>query len=80
MGEDSPRVPFNALHQRVSKLRRVLLEAGEAHVLVSQGTRYQLGSVGVDVDAATFTELLTTARRTGDPGRAVSHFDEALPL
>jgi DNA-binding SARP family transcriptional activator len=76
--EHSPRDPVNALHQRVSKLRRVLLEAGEADVLVSQGTRNQLGAVGVDVDAAQFTELLTTARRTGDPGGAVSLFNEAL--
>jgi DNA-binding SARP family transcriptional activator len=78
--EDPPRDAFNALHQRVSKLRRHLVDADAAEVLVSHGSTYQLATGGVDVDASRFTTLLATARRHGDPRRAVATYDEALAL
>ena len=79
--EDAPpHDPLNALHQRVSKLRRALVEAGEADVLIRQGSGYQLGRDEIEVDSSRFAGLLRTARHTGDPHQAVVAYDEALAL
>ena len=61
--EAPPRDPLNALHQRVSKLRRALTEGGAAEVLASHGSSYRWSGAHVEVDAAQFPGLLTTALR-----------------
>ncbi|HXV94134.1 MAG TPA: BTAD domain-containing putative transcriptional regulator, partial [Pseudonocardia sp.] len=79
-GEDLPDDPANALHVRVSKLRRALGGAGGAALVQRVGPGYRLDVDPDAVDVHRFAAIVETARHTGDPARAVDTYGEALAL
>ncbi|MGN9781737.1 AfsR/SARP family transcriptional regulator [Nonomuraea sp. ZG12] len=78
--QDLPADPANALHSLVSRLRRLLGEAGA--VTQSEGG-YRLGVAEDDVDALRFERLAAHGRdrlRAGDPRAAAGPLSEAIAL
>ncbi len=65
-GDDVPSNPANALQSRISRLRRLLAEAGDATAIAHRDGGYVL-SGAVDVDA----ERFEAAVRSGDHGLAL---------
>jgi predicted ATPase/DNA-binding SARP family transcriptional activator len=78
--QELPADPANALHSLVSRLRRLLGEAGD--VTQSEGG-YRLGVTEDDVDALRFERLAAHGRdrlRAGDPRAAAGLLGEAVAL
>ncbi|PZF86146.1 alpha/beta fold hydrolase [Jiangella anatolica] len=73
--EAPPADPASALHNLVSRLRRLL----GPDVLVTRSPGYALRVDGPEVDAVRFEELVERARQA-PPARTVSLLDEALGL
>ena len=71
----------NAVQVAVSRLRRVLADAGEAECVVTRPTGYRLDVAPDAVDALRFESLVDRARRAdADPATVVELLSEALAL
>ena len=75
-----PVDPGNALHVRVSKLRRALAAIDAPDLVHRDGSGYRLDLNPESVDAHRFTALVEAARRTGDPQLAVETYAGALSM
>ena len=75
-----PVDPGNALHVRVSKLRRALAAIDAPDLVHRDGSGYRLDLNPESVDAHQFTSLVEAARRTGDPQLAVETYAGALSM
>jgi DNA-binding SARP family transcriptional activator len=75
---DLPVDPGNALHVRVSKLRRALAAIDASDLVHLDGSGYRLDLNPESVDVHRFAELVEAARRTGDPQVAVESYARAL--
>lgn len=76
-GDDPPRTAAKALQTHISSLRHTL---GDGFVL-TEGTGWRLSATGID--ASRYKAVARSGRdalSAGDPGRAVTLFDEALTL
>src|SRR5215212_7379278 len=78
--DHQPDDPVNALQVRISKLRKGLAALGAGEVVERQGFAYLLRIDPAQVDVLAFRDLIGTARRTGDPRRAVEVYDACLAL
>jgi len=77
---DLPVDPGNALHVRVSKLRRALAAIDAPDLVHRDGSGYRLDLNLESVDAHRFAALVEAARRTGDPQLAVETYARALSM
>jgi predicted ATPase/DNA-binding SARP family transcriptional activator len=77
---DLPVDPGNALHVRVSKLRRALTAIDARDLVHRDGSGYRLDLDPASVDAHRFAALVDAARRTGDPQVAVDSYARALRM
>jgi predicted ATPase/DNA-binding SARP family transcriptional activator len=77
---DLPVDPGNALHVRVSKLRRALAAIDAPDLVHLDGSGYRLDLDPVSVDTHRFAALVEAARRTGDPQVAVDSYTRALEM
>ncbi|MCO8276769.1 winged helix-turn-helix domain-containing protein [Actinoplanes sp. TRM 88003] len=82
--DDPPASAVNIVHRSIGALRRLvepdLPVRATGRYLTRQAAGYQL-RVGADrLDLLRFRSLVTRARRTGDPVRAVRLFTDALAL
>ena len=75
-----PVDPGNALHVRVSKLRRALAAIDAPDLVHRDGSGYRLDLNPESVDAHQFAALVEAARRTGDPQLAVETYAGALSM
>ncbi len=78
-GEQEVNGP-NVVQVVVSKLRRVLADAGEVDRIVTRPAGYQLQIDRDDVDALQFETLVDQARTAPRPGNACELLGHALPL
>ncbi|MDP9418952.1 MAG: winged helix-turn-helix domain-containing protein [Actinomycetota bacterium] len=81
-GDDAPANPVAALHNQVSRLRRLLAGPGRWD-LMTEAEGYRLVAAGDDLDAARFERLVAEAGELADSGdevTAVVRYDEALRL
>jgi DNA-binding SARP family transcriptional activator len=76
----APVDPGNALHVRVSKLRRALAAIDAPDLVHRDGSGYRLDLNPESVDAHWFAALVEAARRTGDPQVAVETYVQALSM
>lgn len=79
-GEAVPADPVNALHLRVSKVRRALAHVVGDDLLQRSGAGYVLSVPPGCVDVHRFTEAVALARACGDPGSASQMYEQALTL
>jgi predicted ATPase/DNA-binding SARP family transcriptional activator len=77
---DLPVDPVNALHVRVSKLRRALATVDAPDLVHLDGSGYRLDLDPASVDAHRFAALVEAARGTGDPQVAVGSYTRALSM
>src|SRR3954452_950713 len=77
---DLPVDPGNALHVRVSKLRRALATIDAPDLVHLDGSGYRLDLDPASVDAHRFTALVEAARGTGDTQVAVGSYTRALSM
>jgi predicted ATPase/DNA-binding SARP family transcriptional activator len=83
-GENLPRNASNALQLRISRLRKVLADAGLPGALVTTRRPGYLADIDPDdVDANRFLRLVQRARRRAEqnaPSEAIRRYDEGLAL
>jgi predicted ATPase/DNA-binding SARP family transcriptional activator len=77
---DLPVDPANALHVRVSKLRRALAALDPRDLVRRDGSGYRLDLDPASVDAHRFAALVEAARSNGDPQAAVDCYGQALSM
>lgn len=82
-GNDSPRTAIHAVHNHVSQLRKVLVEAVDGPVIETVSPGYVLRAESASIDAARFELLVAEGRRAisdGDRRRGRESLQTALDM
>ncbi|HEX6684681.1 MAG TPA: BTAD domain-containing putative transcriptional regulator [Candidatus Limnocylindrales bacterium] len=79
-GDSPPRTARDVIQTYVKSLRRTFAERGHDDVIVTQPPGYLVRVAPTDVDVHVFTDLLSRARQSGDPGNVAELLRQALEL